>query len=249
MASPDHIVHSYDNELTRLKDTITRMGGLVEQQIESAVQALVLRDSSLADSVVFNDEKVDAMEHEAQHDVVRLLALRQPMARDLREIIVSLKVSSDLERIGDYASNMAKRVIAISQMPAAAPARGIPRMARMVQAMIKDVLDAYVGRSADSALGVWNADREVDDAYNALFRELLTYMMEDPRNITPCTHLLFMAKNIERMGDHATNIAENVYFLVIGEPLLAQRPKGREDLPAGPAGPAGGPPPEDAPDA
>ena len=157
---------------------------------------------------------------------VRLLALRQPMASDLREVIAALKISSDIERIGDYAANVAKRVMAISQLPPVQPARSIPRMARLVQAIITDVLDAYARRDADKAVDVWHRDEEVDEMYTGLFRELLTYMMEDPRNITPCTHLIFIAKNIERVGDHATNVAETIYFMVHGKPLTEIRPKG-----------------------
>jgi phosphate transport system protein len=154
------------------------------------------------------------------------LALRQPMARDLREIVVALKIASDLERICDYAANVAKRSIALSQAPPIQPVYALPRMGRLALLLVKDVIDAYVERDPEKALAVWNRDEELDEMYASIFREFLTYMMEDPRNIGACTHLLFMAKNIERIGDHATNIAENLYYLVHGTPLTQARPKG-----------------------
>ena len=157
---------------------------------------------------------------------MQILALRQPMANDLRVVISALKISSDIERIGDYGANIAKRALALNQLPPVQPAATIPRMGKLVLGNIKLVLDAYMERDADKALDVWNADEEVDEMYTSLFRELLTYMMEDPRNITPCTHLMFIAKNVERIGDHATNIAEVVHFLVTGETIEAARPKG-----------------------
>ena len=227
MAS-EHIVRSYDEELKRLNNRIAEMGGLAEAQLAAGVQALVKRDIKLAERVVATDRQLDQMESDIDTHVVRLLALRQPMAIDLRAIVVSLKIASDLERIGDYAKNIAKRAIALSQSAPAAPIRGVPRMSRMVESMIHDVLDAYVRRDVDRAVAVWNRDGEVDDAYTGMFRELLTYMMEDPRNITACTHLLFIAKNIERIGDHTTNIAENIYFLVKGQSLDDPRPKGED---------------------
>jgi phosphate transport system protein len=148
------------------------------------------------------------------------------MAKDLRAIVAALRIGGDLERIGDYAKNVAKRTIALNQVPAVRLTSSIPRMGKLVQSIIKDVLDAFVERDADKAHAAWSRDEEVDGMYNSLFRELLTYMMEDPRNITPCTHILFIAKNIERMGDHATNIAETIYFVVHGVPMLENRPKG-----------------------
>jgi len=223
---PEHTVTSYDDELNQMTGTILRMGGMVEQQLADAITALVTRDPELAARVIADDQPVDRLEHEIDHLVMRLLALRQPMAVDLRLITASLKISSDLERIGDYAANVAKRASALSQVEPMRPVAVIPRMSQTVQGMIKDVLDAYMARDAEMALAVWRRDEEVDEIYNSLFRELLTYMMEDPRHITPCTHLLFIAKNIERMGDHATNIAETIAFLVTGTPLYEARPKG-----------------------
>ena len=221
----DHIVKSYDEELTKLQNTLIAMGGLAEAQLASAIQAVVKRDSELAAEVVAGDARVDELEKEVEALVVRLLALRQPMARDLREIISALKIGSDLERICDYAANVAKRSIALNQAPAVKPAFALPRMGRLAQVQIKNVLDAYVHRDAAKAMQVWLSDEELDELYTSLFRELLTYMMEDPRSITAGTHLLFMAKNIERIGDHATNIAETIYYLIHGTPLKETRPK------------------------
>jgi phosphate transport system protein len=203
------------------------MGGLAEAQLADSVRAVVSRDSELAQQVIDGDDKIDALELEANALVVRMLALRQPMANDLRVVLSALKTSGWLERIGDYAKNIAKRSIALNQM-SHVPAPGLSNMARMTQGLIKDVLDAYLQNDAEKAVDVWRRDEEVDDLYNSLFRELLTYMMEDPRNITSCTHLLFMAKNIERMGDIATNIADNIHFRVTGETLEGARPKGAD---------------------
>lgn len=222
----DHIVKSFDEELKRLAQIIVQMGGLAEAQLQAAIEALARRDGALAGEVVRGDARIDALEHEVDALVVRLLALRQPMAQDLREVVAALKISSDLERIGDYAANVGKRAIALAQTPPVRPAHSIPRMGRLVQQIIHDVLDSYAARDAAKALAAWQRDEEVDEMYNSLFRELLTYMMEDPRNISPCTHLLFVAKNIERIGDHATNIAETIHFQVVGRPIEAARPKG-----------------------
>ena len=221
----EHIMKSYDEELRRLDNAITQMGGLAETQLASAIEAVVKRDSRLAADVVEADARVDQLEQDIEGLALRLLALRQPMAVDLRQILAALKTASDLERIADYATNVAKRSIVLNQSPQVKPAFSIPRMGRLGQAMIKDVLDAYVERDADKALMVWARDEELDEMYTSLFRELLTYMIEDARNITACTHLLFMAKNIERIGDHATNIAETLYFMVHGTPLTMARPK------------------------
>ena len=222
----EHTVRSYDEELRRLSNTLMQMGGLAESQLAAAIQAVTRRDSGLAGDVVQTDLRVDQLEAEVDQLVVRILALRQPVGPDLREIISALKMASDLERIADYAANVAKRAIALNQTPAVRPAFAIPRMGNYAQGMIKDVLDAFVDRNAEKAIAVWRRDEELDEMYTSLFRELLTYMMEDPRNITSATHLLFMAKNVERIGDHATNIAETIYFLVKGERLNETRPKG-----------------------
>ena len=222
----EHIIKSYDEELGRLNRTIVEMGGLAESQLASAIEAVAKRDSALAAQVVAGDAQVDDLERELDNLAIRLLALRQPMARDLREIFAALKIGSDLERICDYAANVAKRSIALAQTPPIQPVHALPRMGTLALALIKDVIDSYVEKDADKALEVWRRDEELDEMYSSLFREFLTYMMEDPRNIGPCTHLLFMAKNIERIGDHATNIAEDLYYMVHGQPLTEVRPKG-----------------------
>jgi phosphate transport system protein len=222
----EHIIKSYDEELGRLSKIIVEMGGYAESQLAAALDAVGRRDSALSIQVIEGDAEVDALERELDNLAIRLLALRQPMARDLREIFVALKIGSDLERICDYAANVAKRSIALSQIPPIQPMHALPRMAHLALRLIKDVIDAYVAHDADKALAVWRADEELDEMYASLFRELLTYMMEDPRNIGASTHLLFMAKNIERIGDHATNIAENLYYLVHGTALTEARPKG-----------------------
>jgi phosphate transport system protein len=226
MAVSEHIVKGYDEELIKLSNTITEMGGLAENQLSTAIDAVVKRDSELAANVVEGDAKVDQLQRDLDNLAIRLLALRQPLARDLREVFAALKIASDLERICDYAANVAKRSIALNQIPPVRPVYALPRMAHLAELLVKDVLDAYVARDADKAYLVWTRDAELDEMYSGLFRELLTYMMEDPRNISACTHLLFMAKNIERIGDHATNIAEDVYYLVHGTALTEARPKG-----------------------
>jgi len=222
----EHIVKAFDDSLEQLRQTLVRMGGLAESQLARAIQALSRRDATLAAEVVREDGEIDRLEQDVSQQAIRMLALRQPMANDLREIVSALKVSSDIERIGDYAANVAKRSIALSQLPAVKPAYAIPRLARLVQDIIKDTLDAYVNRDAVAAVDAWRRDEEVDEVYTGLFRELLTYMMEDPRNISPCTHLMFIAKNVERIGDHATNIAETVHYLVKGATIAGGRPKG-----------------------
>jgi phosphate transport system protein len=226
MASSEHIARGYDDELRKLSNTVAEMGGLAESQLGSAIEAVIKRDTELAARVVELDTKVDQLERDLDNLAIRLLALRQPVARDLREIFAALKIGSDLERIADYATNVAKRSIALAQTPPVWPVYALPRMAQFAQLQIKDVLDAYVERDSNKAYAVWVRDAELDEMYSSLFRELLTYMMEDPRSIGPCTHLLFMAKNIERIGDHATNIAEGLYYLVNGTPLEELRPKG-----------------------
>jgi phosphate transport system protein len=222
----EHIIKSYDDELQRLNKMIVEMGGLAESQLAAAIDAVVKRDTDLAARVIEGDQAVDQLERDLDNLAIRLLALRQPMARDLREIVTAFKIGSDLERICDYAANVAKRSIALSQAPLIKPVHALPRMAHLALTLIKDVIDAYVERDADKAIRVWTRDEELDEMYSSLFREFLTYMMEDPRNISIYTHLLFMAKNIERIGDHATNIAEDLYYLVHGTPLDQTRPKG-----------------------
>ena len=228
MAS-EHIVSAFDQELNELKNKVSEMGGLAEAQLVNALEAMQRRDTDLASRTIESDARVDEMEHEIDAFVVQLLALRQPVASDLREIIVALKISSDLERIADYATNVAKRTMTLAQSPQVRPAHAIPRMGRLAISMIFDVLDSYSDRDTQKAIAVWRRDEELDEMYISLFRELLTYMMEDARSISSCTHLLFIAKNIERVGDHATNIAESIYYLVEGRPLLQSRPKGGDE--------------------
>jgi phosphate transport system protein len=222
----EHIVKSFEVELKRLRDLLTEMGGMVESQVAMACEAVLSRDDAAASATVEADPKVDALEHDVEQFVIRLLALRQPVGQDLRMIVASLKITGDLERIGDYAANVAKRSLVLNQFNVSFSLTGLAHMSRLVQEHLKTVIDAVGENDADKAVDVWRSDESVDEIYNALFRELITYMMEDPRNITPCTHLLFIAKNLERIGDHATNVAETVYYAVKGETLMGSRPKG-----------------------
>ncbi len=224
----EHIVKSFEGELEALSTGIAQMGGLAEAQLQASLEAVAHRDSALAEKTVAEDRRIDAMEQDIDLRAVRLLALRQPMAIDLREAVAAIKISTDLERIGDLAKNIAKRVLII-QHDYELPNRlvqGILRMGRIAQSQLKSVLDAYSNRDAQVSLDVWRGDEELDAMYNSVFRELLTYMMEDPRMISACTHLLFIAKNLERTGDHATNVAEAAYYLITGERLMDDRPKG-----------------------
>ena len=221
----DHIVAAYDAELKKLNKLLARMGGLAERQLANALLAVERRDDNLARIVKNGDTEIDLLEQEIESLVIRMLALRQPMANDLRYIISTLRTSSDIERIGDYAKNIGKRALALNQLPAEPLLRGILRVGKPVQTMLKSVMDASLQGDKEKAIEVWEADEEVDELYTGLFRELLTYMMEDPRSITPCTHLLFIAKNLERIGDHATNIAETVHYQIDGTPLGDRRPK------------------------
>ena len=222
---PEHTVRSYEEELRRLRDMILRMGGLAERQVAESGEALVERDSDLAAEVVQRDAQLDALEREVEALCVRLLALRQPMGADLRLIVAAMKISHDLERIGDYARSAAKRAIVLSQQPSIGSMNGFVRMTEMVQENLKGAIDALVHEDADKANEIWASDEPVDEIYNGIFREMLTHMMEDPRNITAATHLLFIAKNLERIGDHATNIAETVQFAINGASQETERPK------------------------
>jgi phosphate transport system protein len=222
----DHTSAAFDEDLRELSSRVAEMGGLAERALADSVEALVRRDTDLAQRVISADAQIDALQHEIEEKSVLTIARRQPMAVDLREIVAALRISNDLERVGDLAKNTAKRVLALDgQYQAPRLLRGVEHMAEMVIEQLKEVLDAYGARDEKRALSVWKRDGEVDAMYTSLFRELLTYMMEDPRHITLCTHLLFCAKNIERIGDHATNIAETVYYVVVGEPLIDERPK------------------------
>jgi phosphate transport system protein len=223
----EHTIKAFDTELQDLSRMVAEMGGVAEKQIADAVDALAKRDINLAQRVMGLDATVDQLQREIEEKAILTIARRQPMAVDLREIVAALRVSNDLERIGDLAKNIGKRVVAINgEFPPPSLIRGVEHMADLVLTQLKDVLDSYARRDLPKALEVWRGDEEIDSMYTSLFRELLTYMMEDPRNITYCTHLLFCAKNIERMGDHATNIAETVHYMVEGRPLVDERPKG-----------------------
>jgi len=221
----NHTVSSFDTDLTGLENMLARMGGMSEALLGRAAEALVKRDTTLASDVISDDLKIDTLEMEINTEATRILALRQPVADDLRTVLAALKTSSDLERIGDLGKNIAKRTITLSTAVPVGAVHTIARMAALVQSMIHNVLDAYLERDEQKALDIREQDEAVDQLHTSLFRELLTYMMEDPRNITPCTHLLFIAKNIERAGDHVTNIAENVHFLVTGVHPDDERPK------------------------
>ncbi len=223
----EHIVKSYDEEQRHLVEEIVQMGHVAVVQLEAALDVVDRRDDSAARRIVANDESIDAAERRISHDVM-LLALRGPMARDLREILAGLRIPADIERIGDYAANVAKRSIALNAAPPLPHTSGLRALGMLAAGQVRLALRAYQTSDSELALKVRENDARLDEQYTALFRELLTYMMEDPRNITPCTHLLFMAKNLERIGDHATNIAENVWFLIHGEQPLPPREK-RDD--------------------
>ena len=221
----EHTVKSYDNDIHQLRSLITQMGGLCEAQILAAVDALTRRDPDAALLVVATDARIDGLETEAEALAIRIIALRAPMADDLREIVACLKISSVLERIGDYAKNIAKRASVLAQAAPIEPIVIVPEMARVVAQMVRDVLDAFVDRDAENALAVCQRDATVDNFYSSLFRSLLTFMMENPQAITPSAHLLFIAKNLERIGDHATNVAEMVYYSATGKHIV-ERPRG-----------------------
>ncbi len=224
-----HTVKSYGDELNQLTADVARMGGLAEAQIADAVESMARRDIGLGEAVIERDAKLDEMLRDIERKAIRLIALRQPVATDLRRTVAAMKIANDLERVGDLAKNVAKRGLALIEAePIPALTRSIERMGRLVALRMKAVLDAYTGQQVEAALNVWSHDDDVDEHYNALFRELLTYMMADPRTITSCAHLLFMAKNLERIGDHATNIAEMIHYEITGDDLIADRPKQAE---------------------
>ena len=226
MSGTGHTVTSYDEDLDAMRSAIIEMGGMAEQQLDAAVRAFSSKNTELAAKTVSDDAAIDEMEHTIDNMAIRVLALRSPVADDLRLVISALKIASVLERVADYATNIAKRVIALNQATEVRNMSALPRMGALVQHMINDTLKAYAQGDADLAMNVWRRDQEVDQLYNSMFRELLTYMMEDPRSITSCTHLIFMAKNIERIGDHMTNIAEIIMYQVNGALPTESRPKG-----------------------
>lgn len=227
MIKTAHILSAFDADLEKIQNLILEMGGLAESQIGQSADVLARRDVDQAREVIAQDKRLDALELDIDAEVVRVLALRQPIAQDLRAVVTVMRISGNLERIGDYAKNNAKRVGAIAHSPPIGASPGtIRRMSRAVQDMLRDALDSYMKKDADLAHDVRQRDEEVDQMYNGLFRELLTHMMEDPRAITPCMHLLFVAKNIERIGDHITSIVEQVIYIATGELPDDDRPKG-----------------------
>ncbi len=221
-----HIASAFDRDLEGIQAQIMKMGGLVETAISDAAKALEMRDTELAEQVRKNDKLIDELEEAVAADVARVIAMRAPTAGDLRTVLTVLKISGNLERVGDYAKNLAKRTSVLAEMqPVNGSGGSLRRMSKSVGLMLKDALDAYIQRDADLAFDIRERDSDVDQMYNALFREFLTHMMEDPRNITACMHLHFIAKNIERMGDHVTSIAEQVIYLVTGEMPEDEREK------------------------
>jgi phosphate transport system protein len=220
-----HIVSAFDEDLAELRKLIAQMGGLAEDQFGKSIDALSQSDKALAEKVIASDDKIDRLEKDLEERAIKLIAKRQPMAADLRAIIVAIRISSDLERIGDLAKNIAKRTLAVDEPLPRSVNAGMNRMAELALEQLSDVLDAYARLDVDKAQEVWVKDSRIDALYNSVFRELLTYMMEDARTIGMCTHLLFGAKNIERIGDHTTNIAENIHYLITGGAPKGERPK------------------------
>ncbi|MBV9996759.1 MAG: phosphate signaling complex protein PhoU [Caulobacteraceae bacterium] len=221
-----HTLRAYDEELDALSAELSRMGGLAEVEVGDALRAITRRDVATAQAVISRDDRLDEIEADIERRAIRLIALRQPVADDLRRTVAALKVSMNLERCGDLAKNIAKRALVIAESEPITPlTRSIERMGELVARRLKDVLDAYAARDVERAKLVWQRDEEIDEHYDSIFRELLTYMMSDPRTIASCAHLLFVAKNLERIGDHATNIAEIIYYEITGENLPDQRPK------------------------
>nr|WP_294170973.1 phosphate signaling complex protein PhoU [uncultured Sphingomonas sp.] len=229
MATHGHTLKAFDEDLDRLRALISEMGGLAEHGIGEAMRCLVDRDVDGAHRVIEEDKKLDALETETEKRVVQLIALRAPMAGDLRDVVAALKISGVVERIGDYAKNIAKRVAILEDAGKIEPLSLLPEMARIAAGMVHDVLNAFVNRDAEAALRVCDRDKAVDDFYDSVFRTLLTHMMEDPHSIRHATHLLFVAKNLERVGDHATNIAEMVYYAATGR-HMSERVKGADPL-------------------
>lgn len=227
----EHTVKAFTEELDALTQEVARMGGLAEAAVNDSLAAVVRRDTELAQLVMQRDARIDAAQREVEKRAIKLFALRQPMASDLRVVLTAWRIAGELERVGDLAKNIAKRALVLNQSEPIQLVRSVDRMGKIAGDHLKQVLDAYANKDVQSAIGVWNNDDNIDAHYNSLFRELLTYMIEDPRTISSCAHLLFIAKNIERIGDHGTNIAEYIHFLVTGEEIATQRP--RADAEAG----------------
>jgi phosphate transport system protein len=221
----EHTVKAFSEELDAITQEVARMGGLAETAINDALAAVARRDTELAQVVIQRDPKIDAAQREVEKRAIKLFALRQPMASDLRVVLTAWRIAGELERVGDLAKNIAKRALILNQDEPVQLTRSVERMGKIANAHLKQVLDAYANRDVQAAINVWNADDNIDAHYNSLFRELLTYMIEDPRMISSCAHLLVIAKNLERIGDHGTNIAEYIHFLVTGEDITTQRPR------------------------
>lgn len=221
----DHTVTAFTEQLEAVAQEVARMGGLAEAAVNDAVAAVARRDSDLAQQVIQRDVKIDAAQREVERQAIKLFALRQPLANDLRAVLTAWRLAGELERVGDLAKNIAKRSLILNQAEPIQLTRSVERMGKIAAAHLKQVLDAYANRDLRAAISVWNSDDNIDAHYNSLFRELLTYMFEDPRMISAGAHLLFIAKNLERIGDHGTNIAENIHFLVTGEEIATQRPR------------------------
>lgn len=228
MQQANHIVSAFDEDLRAISSRISEMGGLAEELLSSAIEALENRDSELADHVIASDKRLDRMELELEQAAIQLMALRQPMANDLREVVAALKIASALERIGDLAKNICKRTKVLNQEPPQKVITSIARMGKQVQTLTAETLDAFTARDTALSVSVWKRDVEIDEMHNSIFRELTTYMMEDQRTIGLCSQLLFVVKNFERIGDHCTFIAEMTYFVVEGKPLGDERPKSNE---------------------
>jgi phosphate transport system protein len=221
----DHTVRAFTHELDSLIQEVARMGGLAEIAVNDSVAAVGRRDVELAQAVIQRDPKIDAAQREIERQAIKLFALRQPLANDLRVVLTAWRIASELERVGDLAKNIARRSLILNQSEPIQLARSVERMGKIASAHLKQVLDAYANNDVQAAIAVWSSDDNIDAHYNSLFRELLTYMIEDPRTISAGAHLLFIAKNLERIGDHGTNIAEYIHFLVTGEEIAAQRPR------------------------
>lgn len=222
-----HIVSGFDKDLMELDSKIARMGGIAEQMLANALKAMRRRDPELGEETIVTDDEINALEREVEDAAIQIIALRQPMAQDLRQVIGALRIASELERIGDLSKNIARRAVTLSGEKHPKPIRkSLKRMGKLVSSQLNATLDAYAQRDSELAYDVWQRDEEVDAMYSSMFRELVTYMMEDPRTISLCAHMLFGARNLERIGDHTTNIVENLYFLVTGDVLEENRPKG-----------------------
>lgn len=232
-----HIVSAFDEDMRRITSRISEMGGLAEEQLASAIEAMRARDSDLAGQVIGSDKRLDGMEMDLEKSAIEFMALRQPMASDLREVVAALKIASALERIGDLAKNVAKRTLVLNQSPPLSSMQSVARMGRQTQGLMTEALDAYTARDTAKSVSVWKRDVEIDEMHNSIFRELIACMTEDPRAVGLCSQLLFIVKNFERIGDHTTFIAEMTYYVVEGRPLGDERPKSNawDDLAPGDA--------------